>query len=334
VNGRRIRVWVGVLAGAFGAFSTVPARAQAWVPPAGEAWVSAGYGNMFSAKHYLGVVNYAGTLDVGHIRSNTIGMALGYGVTDRFELDVAIPYVVSKYWAPPPAPNTAHDPIADDGHYHGTFQDFRFGAVYQLFNNGTVALAPFFTAVIPSHDYTYFAHAAAGKDLHQYLLGFSLGGRLDRLVPGSYAQVVYDYAFVEKVLGFNINRSDFAFEMGYFVTPSLSARFLGVGYYMHGGLEYTSPAEIYNPSLPNGGPLYMHHDQIGKSQEVNLGGGLSYVLSGSTEIYASYIRSVYGRDAHKVDNGISFGVTLSFSPAQLARRYFPSKDASSPPPTP
>lgn len=327
MNGSRISLWIGVLAGVLGTFSAMPARAQAWLPPAGEAWISAGYGNVFSAKHYTGVVDYAGSIDVGHIRSNTLGMAFGYGVTDRFELQVAIPYVVSKYYAPPPAPNTAHDPNVDDGHYHGTFQDFRFGAAYQVINDGNVALSPFFTAVIPSHDYVYFAHSAAGKDLHQYLLGFSFGGRLDRLLPGSYAQVVYDYAFVEKVLGYNINRSDFGFEAGYFLTPSLSARFLGVGYYMHGGVEYQIPPDLF--SLPNGLVLYQHHDQIGKSQEVSLGGGLSYVLSGSTEIYASYIRSVYGRDAHKIDNGISFGFTWNFSPSQVVRRMFAKGSAAS-----
>jgi hypothetical protein len=330
VHGRRITSLL-VLAGALGTLSAMPARAQAWLPPEGEAWISAGYGNVFSAKHYFGVVN-PGTEDVGHIRSNTVGMALGYGVTDRLTLDVGIPYVISKYYAPPPVPNTAHPfSDADDGHYHGTFQDFRFSAAYQLVNS-TVALTPFFTAVIPSHDYTYFAHAAAGKDLHQYLLGFSLGGRLDRILPGSYVQVSYDYAFVEQVLGININRSDFAFETGYYVTPSLSARFLGVGYYTHGGIEFHSPPDLLGP---NGEitPLFIHHDQIGKSSQVSLGGGLTYVLSGSTELYAAYIRSVYGRDGHKIDNGISFGVSLSFSPAQLARRYFPSKSSSSPPPT-
>ena len=59
-----------------------------------------------------------------------------------------------------------------------------------------------------------------------------------------------------------------------------------------------------------------------------LGGGLSYVLTGSTEVYASYIRSVYGRDAHKIDNGISFGVSFNFSPKQVARRYFPKSSAA------
>jgi hypothetical protein len=329
VNSRRTSLWIGVLAGAVIALSATTARAQAWLPPEGEAWISAGYGNIFSAKHYTGVVNYSGTEDVGHIRSNTIGMSVGYAVTDRFVLDVAIPYVISKYYAPPPIPNTAHPfSDADDGHYHGTFQDFRIGAGYQLLN-GAVALAPFFTAVIPSHDYVYFAHAAAGKDLHQYLLGFALGGRLDRLLPGSYAQVIYDYAFVEKVLGFNVNRSDFAFEAGYYLTPSLAARFLGIGYYTHGGLAFHAPPDLLGP---NGEitPEFIHHDQIGKSSQVSLGGGLTYVLSGSTDIYASYVRSVYGRDGHKVDNGFSFGFSYSFSPAQLVRRL---KNPSPPPPT-
>lgn len=325
MNDRRISSFLLALLGSvLAAFAATPARAQAWLPPQGEASFSIGYGNIFSAKHYTGVVNYSGTEDVGHIRSNTVGMALGYGVTDRLTLDVGIPYVVSKYYGP-----TAHPfSNADDGHYHGTFQDFRISAAYQLLT-GAVALSPFFTAVIPSHDYTYFAHAAAGKDLHQYLLGFSLGGRLDRLLPDSYALVSYDYAFVEHVLGINVDRSDFVFEAGYFLTPSLSARFLGVGYYTHGGLEFHTPLDLLGPNHQIT-PLFIHHDQIGKSSQVSLGGGLTYVLSGSTELFASYIRSVYGRDGHKIDNGFSFGVSWSFSPGQLARRYFPKREASAP----
>ncbi len=53
-----------------------------------------------------------------------------------------------------------------------------------------------------------------------------------------------------------------------------------------------------------------------------MGGGLSYALTGSTEVSASYSRNVYGRLIHKLDQGLSFGVTYSFSPAQLVRRYF------------
>ncbi len=304
----------------FAASAAEPARAQAWLPPSGEAWISLGYGNMFSRNHYTGVVNYSGEEDVGHIRSQTVGMTLGYSVTNRLAVDVSLPFVTSKYYGPKAHPGSD----ADDGRYHGIFQDYRFNIAYQVLN-GNVALTPFFTAVIPSHDYTFFAHAAAGKDLHQYLLGFSLGGRLDRLLPGSYAEVSYDYAFVERVLGINVNRSDFGFEAGYYLMPALSLRLLGVGYYTHGGLEFHTPPDLHK--LPNGDVLFIHHDQIGKSSQVNVGGGLTYLLTGSTELSASYIRSVYGRDGHKIDNGISLGVSYSFSPRRLVRRLSPPRRA-------
>lgn len=321
------RALLAVFSGVLAACSAPPALAQAWLPPKGEAWFSLGYGNIFSRDHYTGVVNYSGVEDVGHIRSQSIGMALGYAVTNRLMLDVSLPFVISKYYGPTAHPGSS----ADDGNYHGILQDYRFNIAYQILSGG-VALAPFFTAVIPSHDYVYFAHAAAGKDLHQYLLGFSLGGRLDRLLPGSYAEVTYNYAFVEHVLGINVNRSDFAFEAGYYLVPSLSARFLGVGYYTHGGLAFHTPPDLFN--LPNGSVLFVHHDQIGKSRRVDVGGGLTYVLTGSTELYASYLRSVYGRDGHKVNNGLSFGVTWNFSPAQLVRRAFPPKGGRVPAGTP
>lgn len=315
----RLRIRCALLAVLSAVLAAAPALGQAWVAPAGEAWLSLGYGNIFSRNHYTGVVSYSGVEDVGHIRSQSVGLALGYGVTDHLMLDVSLPLVVSKYYGPTAHPGST----ADNGQYHGVFQDYRFHAAYQVLN-GTVALTPFFTAVIPSHDYVYFAHAAAGKDLHQYLLGFSLGGRLDQILPGSYAQVAYNYAFVEKVLGININRSDFGLEAGYYVIPSLAVRFLGVGYYTHGGIPFHSPPDLF--ALPNGDELFIHHDQIGKSSQVNLGGGLTYVLTGSTELYVSYLHSVYGRDGHKIDQGLAFGVSLSFSPAQLVRRASPPKE--------
>ncbi len=319
-NPRIRRRLIALLSCLFAACAAERARAQAWLPPSGEAWISLGYGNIFSKNHYTGVVNYSGEEDVGHIRSQSVGMTLGYAVTNRLAVDVSLPFVISKYYGPTAHPGSD----ADDGRYHGIFQDYRFNIAYQVLH-GTVALTPFFTAVVPSHDYTFFAHAAAGKDLHQYLLGFSLGGRLDRLVPGSYAEVSYDYAFVEPVLGINVNRSDFGFEAGYYLMPALSLRLLGVGYYTHGGLKFHTPHDLFR--LPNGDVLFIHHDQIGKSSQANVGGGLTYLLTGSTELSASYIRSVYGRDGHKIDNGISFGVSYSFSPKQLVRRHFPPKRA-------
>jgi hypothetical protein len=303
-----------------GVLGSATAGAQEWLPPASEAWLSFGYGNLFTSKHYLGVID-PGEIDVGHIRGQGIALQLGYGLTDRFALSLGIPFVDNKYYCTSAGPCTPH-PLsnADDGHYHGTFQDYRINVSYQLFK-GEVSVAPFATAVIPSHSYVYFAHAAAGKRLHQYLLGATAGASLDRILPGTYFVATYDYAFVEPVQGINLNRSDFGIEFGYFLsflTPALGIRFLGTGYYTHGGLPTHDPR-----SLPP--ELFRYHDQIGKSRAVQLGGGLSYQLTGSTEVFASYLRSVYGRDGLKVDHGISFGVTWNFSPQQLVRRYFPSK---------
>jgi hypothetical protein len=230
---------------------------------------------------------------------------------------VGLPYEIYKYYGPAP-----HPTVQDDGRYHGTWQDYHFNLAYQLVK-GNAAVAPFVTAVIPSHDYQYFAHAAPGKDLREYRLGFAAGSRLDSLLADSYAEAGYSYAFVEKVQGVHHDRSDFDLELGYFLTPEMRVRLLGSGYYTHGGLVFHTPFDLPASLLP-------YHDQIGHSSQINVGGGLSYALSGSTEVYAVYAQSVYGRDGHKIDNGLNFGVTYSFSPSQLVRRFFTRKPATTP----
>jgi opacity protein-like surface antigen len=308
-----------LLSGVLAVCCASPALAQAWLPPKGEAWFSAGYGNIFSTKHYFGTVNpgEGSTIDVGHTRGNSIAFQLGYALSDRFSFSVGLPYEIYKYYGPAP-----HPTVRDDGQYHGTWQDYHFNLAYQLVR-GNAAVAPFVTVVIPSHDYEFFAHAAPGKDLREYRLGLAAGSRLDRLLADSYVEAGYSYAFVEKVQGVHHDRSDFGLELGYFLTPEMRARVLGSGYYTHGGLVFHTPFDLPPSLLP-------YHDQVGHSSQINVGGGLSYALSGSTEVYAIYAQSVYGRDGHKVDNGLNFGVTYSFSPSQLVRRYFSHKPAATP----
>jgi len=331
--GRQCRsLVVGFLAGvSLGLLCSATAGAQAWLPPKGEAWLSLGYGNVFVTKHYLGTRDNPGDNvenDFGHIRGQSVGMVLGYGLTDRLALSVGIPFMVTKYdgTAPHNSRHTVPQQFIDDGLYHGTFQDYTINLRYQAYN-GWMAIAPFASAVIPSHSYTTFAHAAPGRGLHEYQLGFSLGGRLDRLLPGSYVEATYGYAFVERVLDIYHNRSDFALEVGYFLTPSLSVRGIGTGHYTHGGYDLKCGNPGGAPCIPDAYRPY--HDLIVRTSAINLGGGLSYVLTGSTEIYASYLRTVQGRGGHKIDQALSFGVGWSFSPSQLVRRYFPSRSAGS-----
>jgi hypothetical protein len=322
-NRRFRRALLPLFSGVLAACSAAPARAQAWLPPKGEASFSLGYGNVFVNRHYLGGADNPGDnveSDYGHIRSQSIGIGLTYGVTNRLAVSVGLPLIVTKYYGTPGQNFFPHTIPIDDGHYHGTFQDYRIDLAYQAFN-GPVAVAPFVVAVIPSHGYTTFAHAAPGRDLHEYLLGVSFGGRLDRLLTGSYAEATYSYAFVERLMDIRHDRSDVALEVGYFLTPSLAFRGIGTGHYTHGGIAFQSP-QTTPPEL------FPIHDRIDRSSAINLGGGLSYTLTGSTTLYVSYLTQVQGRGGHKIKDALSFGVSYGFSPAQLVRRAFPPKFAA------
>ena len=310
-----------LLSGVLAACCARPATAQAWLPPKGEASLALGYGNIFVNRHYLGTSASPGDNvenDFGHIRSQSIQIALGYGLSDRLAISASLPYILSKYYGTPGQNFFPHTISIDDGRYHGIFQDFRVDLDYQLLRE-PVAVAPFFAAVIPSHSYTYFAHAAGGRALHEYLLGSSFGARLDQLLAGSYVELTYSYAFVERVLGIHHDRSNGFLELGYFLTPSLSARGIATGFYTHGGVNGLAADRLPPPQI------FLHHDQIGHESGISVGGGLSYVLTGSTEVYASYLTQVQGRGGHKIKDSLSFGVTYNFSPSQLVRRFLPAK---------
>ena len=320
------RSLVALLSGFLTACSAMPARGQAWLPPKGEATLALGWGNAFVNKHYLGTTAAPGDNvenDFGHIRSQSVEVGLGYGLTDRLAASVAIPYILTKYYGTPGQNFFPHTIAIDDGRYHGTFQDFKINLSYQALR-GRVALAPFVSAVIPSHSYTYFAHSAAGRNLHEYLVGTSLGARLDQLLPGSYAELTYSYAFVERVLGVHHDRSNGFLELGYYVTPSLSLRGIGTAFYTHGGLVFREADALPPPEV------FLHHDQIAHESGISLGGGVSYVLTGSTELYVAYLTQVQGRGGHKIKDSLSLGVGYSFSPAQLVRRIFPPRSPAAP----
>src|SRR6266536_3916262 len=120
------RALLALFFGFLAACSATPARAQAWLPPKGEASLALGYGDIFVNKHYLGTSANPGDNvenDFGHIRSQSIQVALGYGLTDRLAVSVALPYILTKYYGTPNQNFFPHTISIDDGHYHGIFQD-------------------------------------------------------------------------------------------------------------------------------------------------------------------------------------------------------------------
>jgi opacity protein-like surface antigen len=291
------------------------AEAQAFLSPKGEASFSIGYGSVFIRDHYLGST----TFDDGHIRSNTVGLGLDYAVSDRVSADFGVPYIFSKYMGSDP--HVALDgSTLDTGSYHGELQDFRFGVRWLAFRVPFV-LTPYVAAVVPSHDYRYFAHSAVGRGLRQYVLGFYAARRLDPVLENAYVQLRYSYAFVEKVIGISHDISSADLDLGYFLTSALGARGILSYGYTHGGIVIPDGIVCNTDCGPtDSSPTWQHHDQIGHDVYLNAGLGLSYALTGSLDVTAIYFTSLYGENGHKINQGLSFGVSWSFSPVQVYRQ--------------
>jgi hypothetical protein len=278
---------------------SVQASAQAWLLPKGEGTVSLSYQNIFVRDH---VFSKGDAYDVGHILSHAAALGVDYSLTDRLAVSVTLPYVASKYYGPKP-----HQLPIDDGTYNSAFQDFTADLRYQL-TRRPVVLAPFFRAVIPSHDYQYFAHSAVGRDQREFHLGANFGRRLNPVVPNAFVQARYSYAFVERVLGIAPNRSDAEVQIGYFLTRRLSL--LGTGQWMHTHSGPDLSFELFHGGLNN--DQWPHHDQIARASLLDLGGGAAYALNGSLEMFLSVARSVEGSNGHLHASVVTLGISRTF----------------------
>jgi hypothetical protein len=287
--------------------------AQAWLPPPGEISLDLLYQNYYVRDHLSGESQ---AQQLGTVRTNAIVFGLTYGITDRFAASATLPYVYSHYNGPLP-----HDPHVDNGDYHGEFADYRIDLRYNLLRNPAL-VTPFAAAIIPSHHYVTFAHSAPSVDLHEYLVGLNFGRRLDPIVPAGFVQGRYSYAFVDRKLGISHNRSNYDLELGYFVTPSLTLSAIGNYQRTHGGIDFPLVGTPAFVAIKNS-PLWPYHDVIARAEYLNVGGAVSYALTGSVDVTASYVSMVWGKNIHKLNSGVIVGFGYNFSPEQTLRRFFP-----------
>jgi hypothetical protein len=295
------------------AVSPSSAQAQAFLPPQGEGSVSVLFSDVFAKYHYLPTTPQ----DVGHIRTETLLLDVTYGLTDKVAISAGIPWVASRYSGAFPHPLldlTGITPL-DDGTYHQTFQDFRFSVRYNI-TKRNVVLTPFVGTIVPSHDYTYFAHSAPGRDLNELQLGLSAAKMLDSLVPGFFVQGSYSYGVAEKSLDIPHNRSNISLEFGYFVTPKLRLLGLTTGQITHGGVDAPAPTDKL---------LFPQHDRITRDEFINVGGGAGFSLSEKVDLFGSIIHTVDARNIHAIHRGLSFGVSWSFSTRHPNRTVATSK---------
>jgi hypothetical protein len=304
-----------------------PASAQAYVPAKGEGTVSFLYQDTFVKDHYLGTT----PINLGQITSKALLVDVTYGVTDKLAVTFGIPWITSKYIGSSPhplvdlsGPTVTYYGVnpADDGTYHGTFQDIGFDVRYNAVAKKGTALTPFIATSMPSHDYTAFAHAAAGQDLKLLQFGVSGATLLDTVVPGLFVQGRYAYGIAEKVVDISHNRSNANLEVGYFVTPKLRLLALSTGQLTHGGIDMVPNART---AL---GPLFQYHDQISRINFLDIGGGVSFALTDRVDFFSSLLRTVAARNGHALDHALSLGLSWSFSTKRANDRVIASTDRS------
>ena len=61
---------------------------------------------------------------------------------------------------------------------------------------------------------------------------------------------------------------------------------------------------------------------VSRGDYLDIGGGITYTLTGSVDVSASYFTMVWGKNIHKVSPGLVVGFTFGFSPQQAIRRFF------------
>jgi outer membrane protein W len=266
-------------------------HAQTWLPEKGDIGVSLSYQNVYIRRHYL---ENGQQSDGGRIRAHGLILGATYSFTDRLAMSASVPYYTTKYWGKRP-----HQMPADDGTYHDALQDVRLEVQYQALQ-GSTAVTPFVGIVLPTHDYTYFAHSAVGRHLQETVVGIGAGQRL-AFLDGSYVQARASHVFVQRVLGIRHDRDSLDAEFGYFATPDLALRLLASAAKTQGGVDFN---RVGGPTSP----LFPVHDQLLREEHLNLGAGLSYSMTPSFDVYAMAFQMVRGKNGHKIDYSMTLGV--------------------------
>jgi hypothetical protein len=292
--GRRGAVLAVLLAG-----MAAPASlsAQAWVVPRGEGSVSVLYQQTKVRDH---VFSDGLTLDVGHILTQAVSLDVDYGITDRVSASASLPFIAARYRGLSPHRHPGLVTV-DDGQYHGGTQDVRGDVRYSALEL-PVAVTPFLAVSIPTRPYAYFGHASIGVRLREVQTGVNVGV----LRSPFYAQARYAFGVSERLIGRRRVRSNLDAEVGWFVRPRVRVFAFELAQRTHGGLEILRGLRGLTPEeLP-------HHDRFARANPLDVGGGIAFELSPSTEVAASALTNIGGVNIHASQYAFTAGVSWSF----------------------
>jgi hypothetical protein len=289
--------------------------------PNPQADYSAGHGSIgleFQHTYYHGDFDGPAGKDSGDVSFFVQELRASYFVADGWEVAIGLPYVESAYSGKyasmfahpvlscltPAGPTPACRPtLLDDGNYHGTFQDWNAGVRYH-FDYAGYQLAPKIDLVVPSHNYQYYGAASFGERNTQVGVGMQLSRQFD--FSNFYYDAQYEYYFNTPHIGYNNNYSSLVVDVGYFISPRLSAKILGDLKIGNG----ITDQEIGGP--PALDPIWLNHDRIRLQDHGLVGAAINYALTDKYNIQATLEHAVWGRSNGDLKYGLDFQISRSF----------------------
>jgi hypothetical protein len=274
-------------------------------PEAGGGWVAVQYDYIHLQYH---LDPNGDKVDIGSMNGRAVTTQIEYGVTDRLAVYAALPYIERKYSGS--SPHTAIYPDGtryvsetDDGSYHGSFQDWLVGTKYQM-GVGSWMVTPTIAYGYPTHDYYTFSHAAIGGNQKKTDVGILTGRGLPEPFDRFFLEIDYLYSFMEKFEGVTANRSTLFFETDYYATERLMLRLYATGQKTHGGI---SPADwVGHPEI------FMHHEQIQRTDFIDAGIGVVYLLNGRYSMFSQVTHTFWGENVHGIKYDVAIGISRGF----------------------
>jgi hypothetical protein len=283
--------------------------AQAWLSPQGDGTVSILYQNGINRLHAFG----DRTKDRGPTYFDSLLLSSDYSLTDRLAVSFSLPFIEAKYAGSFPHVLVRGDPstavATDNGDFHGGFQDFRLNVRYAL-TSGSLKITPLFQAIIPSHTYPSFGHAAIGFDEYEYRVGVNVGRRLDPILPKVFVQGQYAFGMTP-VVAANVapKRSYGELQLGYLLNRHITFQGWSALTWSHNGIELDY--DLFPGNLTE--DQYLNHDRIARGKLLDAGGTVSYQLNRSTIFFLSAGHTFYGANGHLRYLVTTVGFTKAFS---------------------
>jgi len=299
---------------AFAADSTKPIDLTLEEGGKGHGSVSLGYQNTYVDGMLLPVPG--GKVPIGTVRIQSISLDLSYYFADRWSAEVGIPYVKARYQGPDPHCITQAPPqcqgavvpaqphpesqFLDDGHYHGTLQDWTFGLKYHENINDFIVI-PSVTVYVPSHDYTFFANAAVGQAVPKVEFAIDLAHQFE--LTNVYYRIRAGHVFARKTLGQSIDYNKLDLEVGYFLNEAWTVKAFAVG---KKGNGYTGAYPDQTTEE------WYHHDQRAPHNYANLGAGLDYHINDKYTVSTTVQSLVWGQFVFDFKYSLDVHLTREF----------------------